>query len=148
MQTTLPSARLSPLSYGLMIAGGLFFVVVVVVRATLAQSSGIDAATAAGRAAVQLPLQNSVADALPAFSLQPTTAPTVPTGAGWLEVMTTAGDLWVWADAWFSCRYVEKGGAYYAIGNAYDVTGWPTDEQFQALPAITRRDISEVCHGQ
>lgn len=149
MQTTLPRARLSPISIGLIIAGALFFVVVVVVRATIAQPSGIDAATAAGRAAVQLPLQNNVGGALPLFSLMATPTPTAQApGAGWLDVMTTADDRWVFADYWFACRYVATDGAYYAVGNAYPVAGWPTDETFQALPALTRRDIGGLCHGQ
>lgn len=79
---TSPGAKLglSPISIGLIIAGGLFFVIVLVVRATILQPSSIDAATAAGAASVQLPLQNNVADALPAFSLQPTVQPTAGSG--------------------------------------------------------------------
>lgn len=81
---TLPGVRLgglSPISIGLIIAGGLFFVIVVVVRATILQPSDIDTATAAGAASIQLPLQNNVAGALPAFVLAPTVAPT-PAGEG------------------------------------------------------------------
>lgn len=145
---TSPGAKLgglSPLSWGLLVAGSLFFAIVVIVRQVTAPTPAIGQATQAGAAAIQLPLQNSVSGALPAFSLQPTEqAPE----AEWLEVRIVGEARVVFADWWFDCRYVAVGGAYYAIGDAYVVTGWPKDEQFQALPAITRRDISEVCHGQ
>lgn len=146
---TSPGAKLgglSPLSWGMIIAGILFFAIVVIVRQVTAPTPVIGQATQEGAASVQLPLQNNVAGALPAFSLQ-TTAATEPE-AEWLEVRIVGEARVVFADWWFDCRYVAVGGAYYAIGEAYTVTGWPKDEQFQALPAITRRDIGELCHGQ
>lgn len=147
---TLPAGKLaglSPISVGLIVGGILLFAVVAVVRLTLAPTSDIGQATAAGAAAVQLPVQSNVSAALPAFSLQSanTTAADAP---AWLEVHTTEHFTVVWADWWFNCRYVAVGGFNYAVGADYAVTGWPGDEQFQALPAITRRDIGELCHGQ
>jgi len=133
----------------MIIAGFLFFAIVVIVRQVTAPTPAIGQATRAGAASIGAPMQNSISGALPAFSLQPTTATeSQAPGAGWLEVRTTEQSKVVFADWWFDCRYVAVGGTYYAIGEAYTVTGWPKDEQFQALPAITRRDIGEVCHGQ
>lgn len=146
---TLPAGKLaglSPISVGLIVGGILLFAVVAVVRLTLAPTSDIGQATAAGAASIRLPVQSNVSAALPAFSLQqPTTAAAAP---AWLEVRTTEHFTVVWADWWWSCRYVAAGGFNYAVGAGYAVTGWPGDEQFQALPAITRRDIGELCHGQ
>jgi hypothetical protein len=52
----LPGRRgLSPLSVGLIIAFGLFFVIVAIVRSVTAPTQQISAATAAGVAAVQVP---------------------------------------------------------------------------------------------
>ncbi len=72
---TIPGRRgLSPLSVGLIIAFGLFFVIVAIVRSVTAPTQQISAATAAGVAAVQAPqAQSNVSNALPAFSAQPQT---------------------------------------------------------------------------
>lgn len=129
---TIPGRRgLSPLSVGLIIAFGLFFVIVAIVRSVTAPTPQISAATAAGVAAVQAPqAQSNVSNALPAFSAQPQTqearlqpsetpfvsdAPVVFMSAEeeaafnnheWLAVAYDRGIKNVYGGAWFPCRHI------------------------------------------
>lgn len=129
---TIPGRRgLSPLSVGLMIAFGLFFVIVAIVRSVTAPTTQISAATAAGVAAVQAPVQSNVSNALPAFSaqtqtqdarLQPSETPfmvdppvrfmTAEEEAAfqnheWLAVAYDRGIKNVYGGAWFPCRHID-----------------------------------------
>lgn len=131
---TIPGRRgLSPLSVGLIIAFGLFFVIVAIVRSVTAPTQQISAATAAGVAAIQAPqTQSNVSDALPAFSAQPQTqpaqlqpsatpfvsdAPVVFMSAEeesafnnheWLAVAYDRGIKNVYGGAWFPCRHIDS----------------------------------------
>lgn len=163
---TLPGAKLgglSPLSWGLIVAGILFFAIVVIVRSVTAtgglSGAAIGQATQAGVASIEARLegnrQNSVGGALPAFSLQSaqpvTDSPLL--NPQWLERVEQQGRRYVWADSWFDCGFIQAHDLTYrpvgvsdpalATGqDAIDIKRW--DE----LVTRTKWNIIEVCRDE
>jgi len=144
---------LSPLSWGLIIAFALFFVIVVIVRSV----TGANAQTQTLPPSLNAPLlQNSVGDALPAFSLQGETA-ALPTPVVMQQLnmgdirprltqtMGVVGRM-VWVDGWYNCQWITPSGDY--LTPSLRPQGAFTDPGWAMLSALDRRDITEVCNGQ
>lgn len=95
-------------------------------------------AIAANRSMIGRSMQSNISAAVAV-----TVAPTAVQGT-WLKIQVAAGARWIFADNWYSCAHMS--GGEYTVGAGYDVTGWPNNDQFQALPLGIRQEMEGICH--
>lgn len=137
----------------LVLAGGFVAIAVTVNWATTGSSERIEQATAA---AISAPASNSVANSLPAFTLdldgatayQPETI-----SQGWanpkpLDRMGEGMLVYVWMDAWFACAFITDDYEYKLVGSG-DIQQNPQDAldmaRWNDLTFRQQQDVKGAC---